>query len=197
MTKVDPKIELFAEGLKSYPAAREAIRAFEELVGELALQVMVRHLDDLKRATGQPGITEHDIKVERDLVPPPAVGVGAVCGAPETWGIRWGIKWVPPQPSRSARLEAFMGVRVRAAYIQDYILRNLQSVISDEKDQGVSIEKVSGWGHEVHVSTPMTPDLSLEEAEKLIDKVVSFFLNMANRAGGISALLAAPTTSND
>jgi hypothetical protein len=48
MTDVDPRFELFAEGLKSYPAAKEAIKAFEELVGELARQVMVVHLDDLR-----------------------------------------------------------------------------------------------------------------------------------------------------
>jgi len=182
--------------LKSYPAAKEAIKMFEEQVGELARQVMMRHLDDLKQAIGKRDITEQDIRiVERDAVPPPSIGVGAYCDAPETWGIRWGIKWVPPQSSRSARLEAFMGVRVGAAYKQDNILRNLQHVITDEKNPEVSIEKVSGWGYDVHISTPMTPDVSLEEADKLIDKVVSLFLNLANRAGGISALLATPATS--
>ncbi|HHW43850.1 MAG TPA: hypothetical protein GXX25_08595 [Desulfotomaculum sp.] len=54
----------------------------------------------------------------------------------------------------------------------------------------MSIEKVSGWGNEVHVSAPMSADTPLEEAEKLMDKVVACFLNMVNRAGGISALLA-------
>lgn len=200
MTNVDPRIELFAEGLKSYPAAKEAIKKFEDLVVELARQVMVRHLDDLRRATGQPGITEHDIIVQRDAVPPPSVGVGAQYNAPETWGIRWGIKWVPPQPSKSARLEAFVSVRVGTAKSQDNIFKNL-SLTGDNKDQGVYIEKVDGrmygWGCEVQVCTPMRPDVSLEEADKLIDKVVSSFLNMTNCAGGISALLANPATSND
>jgi len=189
MTDVDPWFHLFAEGLKSYPAAKEAIKTFEELVGKLARQVMVVHLDDLRRATGQPGITEHDIKKEI-LLPSPGVGVGAWCVAPETGGIKWGIKWIPPQPPRSARLEAFMGVCAGAAYKQDKIFRKLMSVTADEEDPGVSIEKVSGWGNEVHVSAPMSPDTPLEEAEKLMDKVVACFLNMVNRAGGISALLA-------
>ncbi|MCR4418727.1 MAG: hypothetical protein QHH27_03290 [Clostridia bacterium] len=202
MTDVDPRLELLAEGLKSYPAAREAMRAFEELVEELARQVMVRHLDDLRDAAGQPGLTDQDIKAEKDLVPAPALGVGAAYGAPETWGIRWGIKWIPPQPPRSAQLGAFIGVRVSAAYKQDNVLRNLLSVAAGEIGQGVKIEKAPGWPYEVHVSAPMasmSSDIPLEKVEETIegsiDMAVSAFLNMAKRAGGIPALLAAPAKS--
>lgn len=199
MTEVDQKLELFAEGLKSYPAAREAIRAFEELVSELARQVMIRHLDELGRVTGQSSITEHDIIVQKDAVPPPSVGVGAQYNAPDTWGIRWGIKWVPPQPSNSAQLEAFVSVRVGSLKVQDNIFKNL-SLTGVNEDKGVHIEKVDGrmcgWGCEVQVCIPITPNVSLEEAEELIDRVVSSFLDMASRAGGISALLNNPATSD-
>jgi len=189
MPDVDPRLELFAEGLKSYPAAREAVKAFEELVGGLARQVMLGHLEELREASGQPNLSEDELKVVENLVPPPAVGVGGWCRAPETWGIIWGIKWTPPQSSGPTQLRAFAGVRVSAAYKRESVVSNLLSAAQDAGSQAVEIEKASGWGHDVYVSVPMDPNISIDETERLLDQVVATFLGMVKRAGGISALL--------
>jgi len=187
MPQSDPKAELFTEGLKSYPDAKEAIRAFENLMGEIAKRVMVEHLAELRQATEQPAALQEP-NIIRLLDPTPSrVSVGAWVNAPETWGIYWGVKWSSPSALEPAVPHVCMAVRVSAGYKKDKLFRALRS---GSTNQEVQVESVSGWPYEVHMSKRLPEEVTPDQLEEALDVVVSAFLELVNKAGGMKAAIS-------
>ncbi len=140
MNQADAKAQLLVEGLKSYLDVKQAIKAFETLIGEIAKSVMAGHLEDLREVTGQPELDETKMFIIRDLDPAPSrVGAGAYCGAPDTWGIRWGVKWngwgTPGQDGAMVCVSVGAG----AVYKQDKLFRTLSKVDDNRRDLNQSI----------------------------------------------------------
>lgn len=186
MSNVDPKVELFMEGLASYQDVKEALKAFEGLAAEVARRVMAGYLDEFRSVTGQPKFTEQGIKTGAFDFSSSQVAVGAWADAPDTWGVRWGIKWVPAETFKPGGAEVFMSVRVSAQWKQDRIYK---AMAGGEIDPGINLEKLSGWGYDVQVSSPIPPDTQPAQVEELLDKVVSSFLKLASRSGNFKAAI--------
>jgi hypothetical protein len=180
MNDVDPKTELFREGLKSYLDVKQAVKAFEDLIGEIAKKVVSVHLGEL---TSMSALREQLIYTAVFDPEPSRVAVGALVVAQDA-GIRCGIRWDPPERHKSGQLMACVSTATRAR--RDNLHRAL---VKHHQDTTVRVEIAPPSLWEVHVAVPLQSDVTPEQLEEGLEMAFTTFLNLTTKAGGLQVAI--------
>lgn len=182
MNDVDPRTELFREGLKSYLDVKQAVRAFENLIGEIAKKVVSVHLDEVKSIS-----TVRDQHIYTDVFDPEPsrVAVGALVVAQEA-GVRCGVRWDSSKHHMSRGLMGCVSVRIATRTRRDNLHRAL---LRHQQDTTVRVEIAPPSPWEVHVVVPLQEDVSLEQLEEGLEIALTTFLILTTKAGGLQAAI--------
>jgi hypothetical protein len=191
MNDVDPRTELFREGLKTYLDVKQAVKAFEDLIEEIAKRVVSAHLDELKPiiVLREQGIFNGVFDPE-----PSRVAVGALVVA-QGAGIRCGIRWGPSEGGKPGGSMACVSVRPhapRARATQNNLYRAL--ALHHQDSTGVRVEIAPPGQWEVHVAVPLQSDITPDQLEEGLDTAFTTFLNLATKAGGLQAAIDGAAT---
>jgi hypothetical protein len=187
MSENDPEGALISAGLTEYPAAQAAVTAFETAIQQIAEKAIREQLPQYKPAVG------HTDPVDPWIGPltlptdgfSAHFGVGVLANAPETWGIRLGLRWSSVSADDSTRAVACLAVRVSAGYKKDKLFRALVGGATAD----VQIENSSSPPHEVDFTRALPPDATPEAIRDAFDLLVATFIRAVSKAGGLQRLV--------
>lgn len=184
--------ELLKEGMATYIEVKQAVQLFEELVGESCKKLMMQHKDKASRLFDREQLTDTDIGINAIDGRLSRVNVGASLGHPETWGVRWGIRWLGDN-NQGLKAFACISVRVSATYKREHLHKALVDASNVLSDDSIKIGTTPEWEYEVWVQKPLiTPDV-FDSVEDALDKVLVAFLDLLEKAGGLRAAILGKT----
>ncbi len=188
------EMELFKEGLSSYIDVKNAVKAFEDLVGESCKRIMIKYLEKAKMVFNMPDLVETSISLWADDNRLSRVNVYAFLSPPETWGVRWGIKWSDKNPKQIEAMTC-ISVRLSAYGKKNNLFRTLTNLNCKVSDKSINLD-TTGWEHEVHIQKTLSPEDTIETFEESLDEIIRFFLDMLEEAGGLQTAISGKQKTN-